>query len=313
LRACRPSTLGARKVMQEKVEYDEMKMPSLEGSEAKTTYRVAAGVVVDDRAGALQIYVAENQRGFAVAGIAAEILLDLLAFTNGVEKSFENFVAEYARQYDDRTLEDAWISAISIGMLVEQDDQRSGVTSATTRVSIVGPSGAQATQTLRRELRDLGVHEVSSGDRPALILGVDDIGDDRGLVELGRSLPWTAVPWLPVQLLHERITVGPLVFPGDTACFECAMTRQGASLMPDGVRRWGGQPIIRPGSLERRAGAKVAGAVIRNQVQSLDRREPPSLTSRLLTYDLLSATQRTSFVLEVPGCKTCRQTDGLLR
>lgn len=291
-------------------------MSTLLHEEAATEHwRLAAGLTVDDRAGALQVYVAESQRGFVVAGVAAEIILDLLAFARfDVDEGIvrERFVEYHVARHDRTRLDDAWSAAVKSGILVAIPGVEPGDRTAR-GLALLGNAGVDVAALLRRELLDLGVELADEGDRPLLVIGLDDVGDDDGLVELGRALPWDGVPYLPVQLLHQRLGIGPLVFPGDTACFECALTRRAAGLMPDGVRRWGRVPVVRPGELERRAGAKVAAAVVRHQAQSLLLDEPPSLTGRRLTHDLAAASQQTSFVLEVPGCRTCRLTDGLLR
>lgn len=276
-------------------------------------WRVAAGLTVDDRAGIVQVYVSENQRGFAMAGVAAEILLDLLAFVGSAPASREGFVQTYGDRHDATRLGEAWSAAAASGMLVPVGDGAAPVAETANTVALMGSASGVTTDSFRRELEDLGLPLAGDGEAPALIIGLDDVGDDAGLVEMGRALPWAGVPWLPVQVLHERVVVGPFVFPGDTPCFECALTRRAAALIPDGIRRWGQSRIARPDDLDRRAAVKVASVLIRNQAAALLRREPPSLTSRRATYDLTTCTQVTSFVLEVPGCTTCRSTDGVLR
>jgi bacteriocin biosynthesis cyclodehydratase domain-containing protein len=277
-------------------------------------WRLAAGVTIDDRGGIIQLYVAESQRAFAMAGIAAEMVLDLVASVDTGTLTWEQFAAERHGRYDERRLREAWNAAVAGGILVPREAFQLPGPKPQTRVATgVGLLGDDTpTATLRRELIDLGIAVTEPGSRPALLVGVDDVGDDRALVELGRALPWPSVPWLPIQLLHERLSIGPLVFPGDTPCFECALTRRAAALVPDGERRWGMQRIRRPDHLDRRAATKLASVVVRTQLLALQRQEPPPLLAQRSTHDLARSTQSTSVVLDVPGCATCRLTDGLL-
>lgn len=118
---------------------------------------------------------------------------------------------------------------------VAQGGRRGGIGPDATTVFVLAPEPDE----LLRVLRDSGFgclplrrpDDVAGLDPLRSVLVVADGDDEPGrlLAEVNDAALRSLVPWLPVSAYDGTVThVGPLLLPGETACFECLRQRLGA-------------------------------------------------------------------------------------
>lgn len=114
--------------------------------------------------------------------------------------------------------------------------------------------------------------------------------------------------FLPLVLQDTVGHVGPLVVPGETACFECAWLRQSANMNQPDLERasdagaFAGQAVN--GWLP--AMASVLGNLGAMELQRFTSKVLPGFRSSVLTeVDLLGPTLNTRRLLKVPRCRVC--------
>ncbi len=124
-------------------------------------------------------------------------------------------------------------------------------------------------------------------------------------IALGRSLVW-----LPVSHFDgATIAVGPLVVPGETACWECLVTRRASTTeypvqSREVQRAVPGAPL--PAFLES-WWHSMAALLIARWTLGADSWVP----GRLIVLDTAALSVRTSLVTPVPRCPACRAPDWL--
>lgn len=117
------------------------------------------------------------------------------------------------------------------------------------------------------------------------------------------------IHFLPVVLQNVIGYVGPLVVPGDTACFECARARQNAHMADHDLRRaselvaFEGQSIAAYHPAMPMAVASVAAMELTKLYGNL--RVPRRRVGVLLEVNLLAPTITAHKVLKVPRCTVC--------
>ncbi|PKQ25224.1 MAG: hypothetical protein CVT64_11010 [Actinobacteria bacterium HGW-Actinobacteria-4] len=109
-----------------------------------------------------------------------------------------------------------------------------------------------------------------------------------------------ATPHLLVDMaFHHTASLGPLVFPGETACIACLEGRIGV--------RWGDDvPPPRP-----QASAHAASLVAQLALHEVARiaQGDTSLTNKTVAWDLRERTVTTAQLLKVPLCPVCQRHD----
>jgi thiazole/oxazole-forming peptide maturase SagC family component len=102
-------------------------------------------------------------------------------------------------------------------------------------------------------------------------------------------------------------SVGPLVVPGDTACYECLRARENANLADPQLAR-----ASEAGAFQRRAVtgfhpsmASVLGDLAAIELTKFFGGGLPTRVGRLIEVNLLATTLRTRKVLKVPRCQVC--------
>jgi ribosomal protein S12 methylthiotransferase accessory factor len=180
--------------------------------------------------------------------------------------------------------------------------------SATRPVGVIGPAGG-LTDAVRRRLA--GLRLPDGGDLPAglaavvsVVEGIDD--HPEWLLEAAQR---AAVPWLPVQVEHGSILVGPLARPGVAGCPSCARTRRDKALTPErrAVRERFGEQLAGPDARLSGFAALAATELVADEIDALI--EPGGsgprtdrAVVRLRLDGLVSSTHR---LLPESGCPAC--------
>jgi oxazoline/thiazoline synthase len=120
-------------------------------------------------------------------------------------------------------------------------------------------------------------------------------------------------PWLRSNLVAAELEVGPLVRPGESACYTCARLREAAArgLAPE--QFWYEQEMSRerpagqtPPRGESLATASVAASlVVAEAIRCLAGVAPPTLINAVQSVGLLTGVSRIDRVLRVPRCPAC--------
>jgi bacteriocin biosynthesis cyclodehydratase domain-containing protein len=114
---------------------------------------------------------------------------------------------------------------------------------------------------------------------------------------LDEAGPPLEAPHLLLDLAYQRtIALGPLVFPGETACLSCLAGR---------IRRaWGDPPP--PAAPEAAQHVGLAAALVRQQLATFAREGScPALVERTVAYDLATLESRGERVHRLPWCPRC--------
>jgi ribosomal protein S12 methylthiotransferase accessory factor len=127
--------------------------------------------------------------------------------------------------------------------------------------------------------------------------------------EINRICLDADLTWLPVGDFDGQVLrVGPLIVPGQTACYECTITRLSANVDFAGLYREVLTAPAAPAPAAVQNWADSIAALI--AVQWIGGRDS-SLPGRLATLTPQSRSTRTSTVLRVPRCQACGAPDYL--
>lgn len=154
-----------------------------------------------------------------------------------------------------------------------------------------------------------GVGEVQDASAEDDLVVVALVGWDFGrLEELNRWSLDARVPWVTGGFLEaRRLTVGPLLVPGETACYRCYLDRRVTnSSNPKGFQRMREEPESAPGNIVPLAGLHAwAGSLLALEAARFMRGLAPATLATVVTIglDRLDATQDP--VLRAPRCPAC--------
>lgn len=236
------------------------------------------------------------------------------------------------------------------GLLLPIDDDRPGISSPSRHSAAVAiaadqPAGdpddvtrklAAASITIAgfaplageiiRLLRLFGVGDVSLGDRERrlstdrLSVAVSGPGEDRFITEWNEQALATGALWLPVLPYDGRLaTIGPLIVPGSTACFECLRIRRASNLgfrveqrALDRARSHGpGRGGVAGGPIAYITAALAADAIVSALLAG--EAEPSMLVGRVLTVapSIDGPDVQMHRLYRVPRCTACSRALGL--
>lgn len=130
---------------------------------------------------------------------------------------------------------------------------------------------------------------------PAFFSHVNDLA-----LEAGR-------PWLRAAAHGDRAWIGPLVLPGESACFACLQARERASAQGSGEA-----PQLDPGALGAFAPQEdlLALQAAAEASRFLGRFAPPATVGQVYELSAASPAARPHPVLRVPGCPACGSRRG---
>ena len=140
------------------------------------------------------------------------------------------------------------------------------------------------------------------------LVGTSDFGGNPVFLEFNKSCISKKVHFMPVILRDLIGYVGPLVVPGETACFECLQARQNSNLDGMGRRRaieeaaFNGQHIIgfHPSM------ASILGDIAAFELTKFYSGAVPHWTvGTLFEVDLLKTSVTGHRVLKIPRCPVC--------
>lgn len=161
--------------------------------------------------------------------------------------------------------------------------------------------------------RDLGT-PPPVGDRGDLdpesldcLVATSDLGATQALREWNELCLLHNIPFLPVLLQDLVGYVGPLVVPGQTACYECLRSRQNSHL-PDPVAHRSAEDALAPGEAVtgfHPAMASILGDVACVELTKFFGLRPLSRVGTLLEVNLLGGEMKPRRVLKLPRCPVC--------
>ena len=137
-----------------------------------------------------------------------------------------------------------------------------------------------------------------------MVASADPSAPARPLRRINELCHESAVSWLPIGAYDGAvIRVGPLIIPGQSACFECTLTRLAANtqysdLYEDVVLAVGSGPA--PAAVDRWARA-MAELIVMGWVGAAD----AALPGRLFTLTPTTLGVRSAIVFRVPRCPAC--------
>lgn len=135
-----------------------------------------------------------------------------------------------------------------------------------------------------------------------------DVGGGNLLLELNRSCIAHATPFLPVVLKEFSGLIGPLTLPGETACYECLVSRENSNLSEYQMRRIAeqsmpqGRAVIAHHPTMHQIVANLAAfELLRFFGASL----PGASPGTLIEINVLATALKKRKVLKAPRCKSC--------
>jgi bacteriocin biosynthesis cyclodehydratase domain-containing protein len=179
---------------------------------------------------------------------------------------------------------------------------------AAATVQVVGPE--RLAERLMRQLRSAGCGRVAllqasglegSGAADLLVACAD--APARSLFSQVNTFALSAGrPWLRVAAHGGQAWLGPLVLPGETACFACLEAREQANVRGSGV--W---PELAAGTIGAFAPQEELLAVqaAAEATRFLGRYAPPATVGHLYELSATSPGTHRHPLLRVPGCRAC--------
>lgn len=116
------------------------------------------------------------------------------------------------------------------------------------------------------------------------------------------------IPFLPVMLYDQRGQIGPLVIPGDTACYECLCAREDSNTLRYALRREAQRALLSdsPAIGYLPAMADVLGALAAIEIwKYFSPLRGASIVGRIVDTDFSSCITASRPVYKVPRCSVC--------
>jgi len=179
---------------------------------------------------------------------------------------------------------------------------------ATATVQVVGPE--RLAERVRRQLGAAGcervarleVSELEESEAADLLVACADIPARGWFSRLNAFALRSRRPWLRAAAHGTRSWLGPLVLPGETACFACLETREQAN-----VRAGGAWPELAPGAIGAFAPQEdlLAAQAAAEATRFLGRFAPPATVGHFYELSATSPGSRRHALLRVPECHAC--------
>ncbi|HYI39563.1 MAG TPA: TOMM precursor leader peptide-binding protein [Allosphingosinicella sp.] len=148
--------------------------------------------------------------------------------------------------------------------------------------------------------------EAAPVDGDHLIVNCLDIPDDARLREVNRRAVEADAAFLPVVLDRHVVSIGPLILPRATACYECVYHRVRAGRRSLEAFEAATERDHRPSGLAARFAAASAAAVI---VRFLTGSAFDLHTAHVTRHNLLTGVSGHTVALKVPRCPVCGQAN----
>ncbi len=159
-------------------------------------------------------------------------------------------------------------------------------------------------------LQDVGIACTSDEDSPVtaeeLIILCLDVPDDSRLRQVNRLAVEADAAYLPVVLDRHVVSIGPLVLPRATACYECLYHRVRAGRRNLEAFEAVAERDHRPSRLAAHFAAASAAALI---VRFLAGSAFDLHTAAVARYNLLTGGSGHTVALKVPRCPVCGQAN----
>jgi len=145
---------------------------------------------------------------------------------------------------------------------------------------------------------------ISSGE---CLIATSDSGSDALLLDLNRLCLSKQVYFLSILLRDCIGYIGPIVVPGQTACYECLRSRQNSHINSSNNR----SPQLQPGNSDDVPGFHPSMAAILGHVAAVELtrffvdRLPKQPTSSLIEFDVLERQMIARKILKIPRCPAC--------
>ena len=151
-------------------------------------------------------------------------------------------------------------------------------------------------------------NETTQSDLGACLIATSDFGGQQALCEWNNLCIDRSIHFMPVVLKNMIGYVGPMIIPGETACYACLISRQRShSADPEAEHlidkaAFDGQPIIgfHP-SMSTMLGDIACFELMRFYGGVL----PDRKAGRLLEVNLLAASMTGRTIVKVPRCAAC--------
>jgi bacteriocin biosynthesis cyclodehydratase domain-containing protein len=141
----------------------------------------------------------------------------------------------------------------------------------------------------------------------ACLVATSDFGCPHLMREWNRFCVENRVHFLPVMLERFTGTIGPLVIPGETACYECLHLRENANMSAPEIGR-----IVELGPAEQQAVtgfhpamANVLGELAAMELCKIYGGGIPWRTNRIIEVNLLAPSLFSRQLLKLPLCPVC--------
>jgi bacteriocin biosynthesis cyclodehydratase domain-containing protein len=186
------------------------------------------------------------------------------------------------------------------------DEVAAACVSATAVIVGEGPVGAEVARLLAAcELGDVRRGTWDDSPRHALVVAAPAAVESARLSPLNRTLCSAGVAWMPVLPFDgQRVVVGPLVVPGESACYECYRLRRAANA-PDAPAWLAADAIPLPYPSAPPLDTTIAGVAATLALRWLGLRDPyvAGVALALEWHDVPTLTS--SPVHRVPRCPVC--------
>lgn len=137
------------------------------------------------------------------------------------------------------------------------------------------------------------------------LVATSDLGATQPLREWNELCLLHNIPFLPVLLQDLVGYVGPIVVPGETACYECLRSRQNSHLPDPLAHRSAEDAPGRPIAGFHPAMASILGDVACIELTKFFGLRPLSKVGTLLEVNLLGGEMKPRRVLKLPRCPVC--------
>ena len=142
-----------------------------------------------------------------------------------------------------------------------------------------------------------GTDRVTLADDPGVADLLVIIRSSSPLTDLIEQYEEIDLPHLFVDIAYDHtISLGPLVFPGQTACLRCFVMRI--------TRNWGdAQPPLDSGASD---STELIAALVFEQVKTFQKiGSCPELVEKSWSFNLRAMTAQTDAIFRLPWCPTC--------
>lgn len=147
-----------------------------------------------------------------------------------------------------------------------------------------------------------------------ILIFIDEIANIKKARFLNEVAITNNIPFLCIRLFGTTFELGPLVLPGQSACFECYWQRlQSSSNNSDWYLEYLTENVHSLNSSEEILSQKIALHYLTMECLHFARQEQvPRSMGHVIFHDLFKGILRSSSVLEIPECNICKTAGGTL-